>query len=69
MWSATETVFTCAGTREQEGPMGAWSGSWKGAGGVSYGDRWIWKGETGVDKTMMLRKYEQNYSIYYCFIL
>lgn len=54
---------TCAGT------MGAWSGPWKGAGGVSYGDRWIWKGEIGVDKTMMLRKNEQNHSIYHCFLL
>lgn len=34
--------------------MRAWSGPVKGAGGVNYGDRWILKGETGVDKTMML---------------
>lgn len=39
---------------EQEGSMRAWSGPVKGAGGVSYGDRLILKGETGVDKTMML---------------
>lgn len=38
---ALQKQSTCAGTREQEGPMGAWSGPWKGAGGVSYGDRWI----------------------------
>lgn len=34
--------------------MRAWSGPVKGAGAVGYGDRWMLKGETGVDETMML---------------